>query len=276
MGSKVWQATVKQALRFSGVGLHSGRPCSIELLPSPAGTGIYFGSSQKNERNAGVMADYRLVEHGSPLCTELRDPGKQSESGVGIIRTVEHLMAALWASGVSNCQVVVQNDEDTPTSSASLESCELPVLDGSSIIFSDALAEQVLPQLDGHLPVVRVLRRVAVHDKEKESSAELSPFEGPAVSAPMLDLTVYVDSFSGRLPMTAKSKVQYGHTFGDMSCAQEFRAEFAAARTFAFEKEVEWLQGNGLALGGSLENAVVFKGDGSSSTLNEGGAPLRQ
>lgn len=250
------RATVARVVRFEGVGLHSGKRCRLAVKPAKSG-GIQFrvGGSDDGECRRGVLADFKHVDRSQPLCTVLRDP-----SG-GAVRTVEHLMAAIWACGISECEISVNSDG---------QGGELPILDGSSQQFCEKLACQVEPlneeQEHSRLPVIRVLRPVEVFDKEKQSFATFSPMEEG--DSPSLECAIELDDFDGRIP---PAKARYVHKFGCPASLQTFRTEVAPARTFTFEEEIAFLHQNNLALGGSLDNAVVFSGDGSTNALNKGG-----
>ena len=259
--------SVARAVRFRGVGLHSGREVQCELRPSARGA-LEFRAGGAPGGSAVLEASAACASGDSALCTELRGPGLA-------VRTVEHLLAALWAAGVASCEVALLGGAGEGPRGRALE---LPALDGSALPFSEALRGLVEPCATSAgvraVPTVRVLRRVEVVDKARGSRCELSPLAADAGEGggPTLALHVEVDTFGGRLPPSAPAVAQF--TFGAPDSAARFLAEFAAARTFGFESDAPALHARGLALGASLDNAVVFKGDGSAACLNAGGLRL--
>jgi UDP-3-O-[3-hydroxymyristoyl] N-acetylglucosamine deacetylase len=256
--------SVSRPLRFSGVGLHSGREVWCELRPSACGALAFRAGG------GAALAASAAAAGDSALCTELRGPGLA-------VRTVEHVLAALWAAGVASCDVALHGGAGGDPRGRELE---LPVLDGSALPFSEALRGLVAPCSTSAgirtVPTVRVLRRVEVVDEARGSRCELSPLASDAGEGggPTLALHVEVDTFGGRLPPSAPAVAQF--TFGAPESAERFLAEFAAARTFGFESDAPMLRARGLALGASLDNAVVFKGDGSATCLNAGGLRLAE
>ena len=213
------QHTLKTAISCLGTGLHSGRPVRFSLLPALPDTGIVF---RRTDLGIDIPARHDRVSD-TRLCTRIAHPDRP-EACVG---TVEHVMAALAATGVDNAVVAV----DGP---------EIPVLDGSSAPFL------FLIDCAGRLPqaapreVIEVLRTVSV--SMGEAFAELRP--GGAT----LDLALSID-FSARA---------IGRQALSLSLSEQgFRRELAGARTFTMLHEIEAMQAAGLALGGNLDNAVV-------------------
>jgi UDP-3-O-[3-hydroxymyristoyl] N-acetylglucosamine deacetylase len=218
------QQTLKAPIDCVGVGLHSGRKTSLALHPAPIGTGIVF--RRVDLGGVAIPARYDLVED-TRLCTVLALPD-QPEARVA---TVEHVMAALAGCGVTNAIVEV----DGP---------ELPILDGSAASFVFLIdCAGILPQT-AVAPVIEVLRTVRVTQGEGDNTAfaELRP------SPHGLDMAVSIDFGAAAIGRQALSL---------RVSAESFRAELARARTFTLASEVAALQAGGLALGGSLENAVV-------------------
>mmetsp|Transcript_13624 Transcript_13624/g.43540 ORF Transcript_13624/g.43540 Transcript_13624/m.43540 type:complete len:315 (+) Transcript_13624:60-1004(+) len=245
------QATLRRAARFSGIGLHSGEACSATVAPAPVDSGIRFTLSGRDR--PPIPADFRLAKE-VPLCTELVDDTTR-------VQTIEHMMAALFALGVSNCEIALEGG------------AEVPVLDGSAFEFVDKLSPLVELQ-DASLPVVRVTREVVVEDPIRGTFAKLEPAQAMATSdPPVLDLTIELDSFDGRLPTHPEgcTTFQYTHVYGQPESALAFTSDLAPARTFGFESDIARLRQAGLAQGGSLDNAVVFRGDGTDAVLNPEG-----
>ncbi|TYZ59631.1 hypothetical protein PybrP1_006399 [[Pythium] brassicae (nom. inval.)] len=229
-----WQRTLARPAELAGVGLHSGVRVHLRLHPADANTGVVF-------RLAATGAEVRAhVSYAdatrSRLCTQL-----------GAVSTVEHLMAALAAARVTNAFVDVSGGS------------ELPILDGSSLPFADAVDVAGVHELVGDAQrALRVERPVQALLGDK--AAWLLPLPrmlGAApVAVPTLHARVQVNFAHKGLGTTERS-----FTLGADADANRaaFRAEIAPARTFTFEDEIAQLRSLGLARGGSLANAVVFR-----------------
>lgn len=224
------QNTLKAPVTFDGVGLHSGAPARMVLRPAQAGFGIRFRRTDIELGNAVIPALWDRVER-SPLCTRL-----VNEAGVSV-STVEHVMAALSGCGVNNALI----DIDGP---------EVPILDGSSAPFVRGIMARGV-QLQG-APVValEILKPVTV---EKDGArATLLPADGFEIEF-HID---FADKAIGR-----QSKVL------DMRNGA-FARELCDSRTFCRQADVDAMHEQGLALGGTLDNAVVVDGE---EVLSPGG-----
>jgi UDP-3-O-[3-hydroxymyristoyl] N-acetylglucosamine deacetylase len=218
----VRQRTLKNAIRCSGVALHSGAAASIALLPAAAGSGIVFQRTDLPGAPAVRATWDRVVD--TCMCTTLGDGG-----GVRV-GTVEHLMAALAGCGIDNLRVEV----DGP---------EVPIMDGSAEPFVRLIEEAGVVEQESPRRVIRVLKPVAVADGKREAS--LAP-------ARRLELSVEIDFECGTVAHQAIRLDVVNGTF----CR-----ELARARTFGFLSDVARLRAAGLAKGGSLDNAIVISGD---------------
>ncbi len=217
------QRTLRSAIHCVGTGLHSGRRVHAALCPAPAGSGVVF---RRTDLGIDIPARFDCVAD-TRLCTVIVS-AEQPEARVG---TVEHLMAALSACGVDNLLV-------------ELDGPEMPVLDGSSASWLFLLDCAGFATLGAAASVIQVLRAVRVSDGE--AFAELRPGAGPG-----LDLAVSIDfnaAAIGRQALTM-SLDEY-----------RFRTGLADARTFVQAQEIAGLRAAGLAMGGTLENAVVVDG----------------
>ena len=221
------QRTVKSAICCTGTGLHSGRKVRVSLHPAAADTGIIF---RRTDLDLDLPARFDLV-CDTRLCTVLGLPG-QPDARVG---TVEHLMAALAASGIGN--VIVE-----------LDGPELPVLDGSAEPWCFLIECAGVAVLEAPLTEVEVLRPVRV--EEGEGFAELRPG-----TAGCLELSLAIEFDAVAIGRQALNMTLRGDAF----------REIARARTFAQAHEIAGLQAAGLARGGTLDNAVVVDG---ASVLN--------
>ena len=214
------QRSIKTLVRATGVGLHSGRKAQLTLRPAPPDAGILF-----RRVDLEVPIDFRIDPHlvtDTRLCTAVEKDGVK-------IATVEHLMSALAGLGIDNLYI----DLDGP---------EVPILDGSAAPFvylvqSAGIDEQNVPRR-----YIRIKRPVRVEDGDKW--AELTPHEG-------FKLTFKIDFDH---PVFKKSGQEICIDFAN----QSYVKEISRARTFGFMQDVEYLRSNNLALGGSLENAVVM------------------
>jgi UDP-3-O-[3-hydroxymyristoyl] N-acetylglucosamine deacetylase len=227
-------STVKQDVIFEGVGLHSGANVTLTLKPAKADHGIVFKRLDVEGKQALIPARYDLVTD-TRLGTTLTNA-----HGVSI-STVEHLMAALSGCGVDNAVVEVAG-------------AEVPIMDGSSAPFVQAIEKTGLKSLDAHRSVLKIVKPVEI--REGGSVAALLPND-ESESGFGLDITIDFNH-----PLIAKHQRHYD--FSRMN----FGAELGAARTFGFEHEVEYLRSQGLARGGSLENAIVV---GKEAILNPEG-----
>ncbi len=229
------QTTIRREVELSGKGVHSGAPVSVVLHPAEADTGLRFLASKRGRIIADIPAEIGNVKNLT-LCTVLGD-----EAGTSI-STVEHLLAALRGLGVDNCYVEV-------------DSKEIPIMDGSSAAFVDAIDEVGIKELAEPRRFIKILKPVRV--EEGACWGELSPYTGFH-----LDVEIDFDS-----PVIGRQRLAL-----DMSPGA-FRNELSRARTFGFMCDVEKLWKAGLALGASLENTVAI---GEGRILNTDGLRFPQ
>jgi UDP-3-O-[3-hydroxymyristoyl] N-acetylglucosamine deacetylase len=240
-GSSLWtQRTLKSRIPCVGIGVHSGRRVSLTLLPAPAGHGIVF---RRIDLNRDIPATYdRVVD--TRLCTMIGD-------GAARVGTIEHLMAALAGAGVDNVLIEV----DGP---------EVPIMDGSAAPFAFLLECAGVVALNTPRRVIEIRRTVRVTDGA--AFAELRPFDAAErgrMAIPTLDLEVSIDF----------ADLAIGRQSTSLRLSPEtFREAVASARTFALASEVDRLREQGLARGGSLDNAIVVDG---AKVLNPGGLRMK-
>jgi len=224
------QHTVRNTIEFSGIGLHTGRPVNVRIKPSDADTGIRF--LRKDLPGSPFI---KAVSENVVSTSYATTIGKKGAS----VSTIEHLMAAFYGLGVDNAIV-------------ELDGPEVPIMDGSAIHFIEMIESTglaALPALRQHLVVKKPIR-VAEDDKY-------------IYLLPADDMEFTID-YSIDFAHTFLNKQSFARLFS----RDIFMNEIASARTFGFLKDVEALRANGLARGGSLENAIVISED---SILNEGG-----
>ncbi len=224
------QRTLKNVIRATGVGLHSGKKVYMTLRPAPVDTGIVFVRTDLDpEVQIPARAD-NVTD--TTLCTALSAGGAK-------VATVEHLMSALAGLGIDNAYV-------------DLSAAEVPIMDGSAgpfvfLIQSAGISEQNAPK-----KFIRVKREITVRDGDKE--ATFRPHQGFKVAF-SIDFDHPV--FEGQ---TQTATVDFSTT--------SFVKEVSRARTFGFMRDLEYLRSNNLALGGSLDNAIVVD---DYRIVNEGG-----
>jgi UDP-3-O-[3-hydroxymyristoyl] N-acetylglucosamine deacetylase len=218
------QNTLKSAAVFEGRGLHSGKPVRLVVRPASANFGIWFKRVDVEGRDSMISAQWDQVVP-SRLCTLIRN-----EAGVEV-STIEHIMAALAGCAVHNALIEI----DGP---------EVPILDGSAVPFVQGfLARGLIEQL-ATVRAIKVLKTVEVHDGD--AIARLEP-------ADMLEIDFQID-FADRAIGRQEKSLNLSNG--------AFVRELCDSRTFCRQSDVEAMQANGLALGGTPgENAVVFDGD---------------
>ena len=217
------QTTIKGPVTFSGVGLHSGARVSMTVRPASANHGIWFHRSDVAARDAMVPAHYLSVSV-SKLCTVV-----QNAAGVQV-STIEHIMAALAGCGIHNALI-------------DIDGSEVPILDGSALAFVSAILSKGVRQLDEPLRCFEVLRAVEIRDGA--AFARLEPAE-------TLEIDFRIDFTASAIGRQAKSLALANGAFV---------RELSDSRTFCLQSDVDAMRSNGLALGGSYDNAVVVEGD---------------
>lgn len=224
------QTTLQHDVTFTGIGLHTGQSATVVLHPARAGHGIVFRRMDLTDREALIPArwDHVII---SPLNTRIENFGGVSVS------TIEHLMAALAGCGVHNALI----DIDGP---------EVPILDGSAADFVRGIIGAGLVDLAAPLFAIEVLQTVTA--EQGDAFARLSP-------ARTLHIDFTIDFADAAI----------GHQAKELNMANgSFVRELCDSRTFCRQSDVAAMQAAGLALGGTLLNAVVFDGD---TVLSPGG-----
>ena len=228
------RTTVAPAI-IAGVGVHTGDRVRLAVRPAPVGTGIVFVRTDIKDR------DNRIPVSGEAVVDARLNTKVQNAAGVSL-STIEHLMAAFAALGVSNAVVEV----DGP---------ELPILDGSALQFVQLLDRAGFRRQEAPVRYIEILEPIRVRVGDK--TAALLP----------------CDRYEMRFEIDFDTPVIGNQVVDFVVDEQTFRDEIMAARTFGFAHEVEALRQAGLARGGSLENAVVIDGD---QILNPGGLRMER
>jgi len=219
------QRTIRKEICTTGVGLHSGKRVYMNLKPAPINTGVVFIRNDLSPKTI-IKADASLV-HDTLLCTAL-----VGDNGVRV-STIEHLSAALSALGIDNIFV-------------ELDSSEVPVMDGSSHPFLYLLISAGIKEQKALKKFIKIKETVRVEDGDKW--AELSP---AIWGKPGFRLSLEIDFDQPAISRTNQS-VSIELT------ANNFAKNISRARTFGFMKDIEMLRAKNLALGGTLDNAVVI------------------
>ena len=228
------RTTVAPAI-IAGVGVHTGDRVRLAVRPAAEGTGIVFVRTDITDR------DNRIPVSGEAVVDARLNTMIENAAGVRL-STIEHLMAALCALGVSNAVVEV----DGP---------ELPILDGSALPFVQLLDRAGFRRQSAPVRYIEIIEPIRVQDGDK--SAALLP----------------CDRYEMRFEIDFPTPVIGNQVVDFVVDEDTFRTEIMAARTFGFAHEVEALRQAGLARGGSLENAVVIDGD---DILNPGGLRMER
>ncbi len=213
------QRTLKNIIRATGVGLHSGEKVYLTLRPASVDTGIVFC---RTDLEPVVQIPARALNVGqTTLCTSLEKDGVR-------VDTVEHLLSAMAGLGIDNAYVDVTAHE-------------VPIMDGSAGPFVFLLQSAGIEEQDAPKRFIRIKKKVTV--EENGVSATFLPFNGFKVTF-SIDFDHPV--FHG---LTQQASINFSST--------SFVKEVSRARTFGFMKDIEYLRSQNLALGGSVDNAIV-------------------
>ncbi|MEO1265621.1 MAG: UDP-3-O-acyl-N-acetylglucosamine deacetylase, partial [Pseudomonadota bacterium] len=224
------QTTIAREIQLNGTGVHSGAPVSLVLHPAGVDVGLRFLVTRRGQIIAEIPAHVQCVKNLT-LCTVIGD-----EDGT-TVGTVEHLLAAIRGMGIDNCIIEIEGKE-------------VPIMDGSSSVFVDAIEAAGVKTLSAPRRFLKVLKPVRV--ETDTCWGEIVPHHGFR-----LETEIAFDT-----PVIGRQRLAMELT------PDSFRDELKAARTFGFMADVEKLWKCGLALGASLDNSVAIEDD---KVLNEGG-----
>ena len=216
--SNVYQTTVNQAVKFEGIGLHTGLNSMIKILPAKANAGILFKRVDLKENNI-IEASYLNV-NSTKLCTTL-----ENKFGVKV-STVEHLLAALFVAKIDNAIIEINNQE-------------VPIMDGSSKDFIDALEKTEKINLNNKKNYFKILKKVELSDGKRKISIEPSDF------------------FEVDYQLQYENKI-IGQQRNVINFNNDNLEDIIQSRTFCLLKDIEKIKELGLAKGGSLDNAIVI------------------
>ncbi len=213
------QRTLKNMICATGVGLHSGEKIYLTLKPAPVDTGIVF---VRTDLDPVVEIPGRAVNVGfTTLCTSVQNNGVR-------VDTVEHLMSALAGLGIDNAYVEVSAHE-------------VPIMDGSAGPFVFLLQSAGIEEQNAAKKFIRIKKKVTVREGDKY--ATFIPYDGFKVGFTIdFDHPVFHHQVQ-------KASIDFSST--------SFVKEVSRARTFGFMRDIEYLRSHNLALGGSVDNAIV-------------------
>jgi UDP-3-O-[3-hydroxymyristoyl] N-acetylglucosamine deacetylase len=224
------EKTIQTPVGCSGVALHSGVDVALRLLPAKIGSGIVLRRTDIANGGSIIPVSWKNVV-SSQLATTIGN-----DHGV-TVSTIEHLMAALAGCEIDNVVIEV----DGP---------ELPIMDGSAAPFVNLIEKSGVVEQDAPRRAIKILSPITVEDNEK--SLSLIPADGFSIS-------FEIDFNKSSLARQHLAIVPVNGTF---------KSDIAKARTFGFAEDVDRMRNAGLALGGSLDNAIVISGN---QVLNQGG-----
>ncbi|ULJ72870.1 UDP-3-O-acyl-N-acetylglucosamine deacetylase [Rhizobium gallicum] len=223
IGMLGFQTTVSRPVTLSGTGVHSGAEVTITFNPAEVDTGVVFHRMHDD----GSVTELRAVSAqvgSTDLCTVLGFSPAHS------VATIEHVMAALYALGLDNVVIEVYG-------------AEMPIMDGSSAPFIEAIEQIGLVSLGVKRRYIRITKPVRI--EHGGSWSEFRPYDG----------TRFEVEIDFECPLIGHQKWE-----GNLTAAT-FKSDLSRARTFGFMRDVERLWASGHALGSSLENSVVISDD---------------
>ena len=214
------QKTVKKKVSFTGIGLHSGKQVKICIKPSEPNTGIVFKRIDLKENNL-IYPNFMNVSNTSLNTTISNNHGVK-------VSTIEHLMGALFGMGIDNALVEIDNEE-------------IPILDGSAKFFIDEILLAGLESSNQPIKIIKINQKVEFKNGEKFISIEPSK------------LSLDID-----FQLKYKNKI-IGNQRNRINVYEDDLTDIFNSRTFCLYEDIQTIKKNGLAKGGSLENAIVVK-----------------
>ena len=223
------QKTINKPIKLKGVGLHNGIIADLVIKPADENFGIKF-CRVDIDKNDLISADFKNVIEPI-LCTKI-----SNKNGI-FVSTVEHLMAAFFGEGIDNALVEI-------------DSSEVPILDGSASEFVDAIRSVGLKEQKELRKFIKVLQKVEVKEGSKYISIE--PLDNDLI----VDFEIVYSN-----PLIRTRRKEFKLSDGDLT-------NIYNSRTFCLYEDIDFIKSQGLAKGGSLENAIVVKGN---EILNDDG-----
>jgi UDP-3-O-[3-hydroxymyristoyl] N-acetylglucosamine deacetylase len=211
-----FQKTIKKEILLSGVGIHTGKQINLRLIPAQRDTGIVF---YRKDKELSIKAKLPFVVD-TLFATTIGIDGIK-------IRTVEHLLATIYALGITNILIEIDGSE-------------VPVFDGSALKFADAITKTGIAKQGKTMRILKITKPLVY--EESHVCIVAKPYKGFRIS--------YKIFYQHPLIMEQSLSLEINE--------QTFIREIAPARTFGFLKDLTYLFKNGFAKGGSLENAIVL------------------
>ena len=216
------QKTIKKPVKFSGVGLHNGKLTNLIIKPSDPNSGIVFKRVDLDSNNI-IYPNFSNVSNTSLNTTISNDHGVK-------VSTIEHLMGALFGLGVDNALLEIDNDE-------------VPILDGSAKIYVEKIKKVGIEKSEVPIKIIKILNTISLKEGNKTISIE------PNKISLDIDFEIkYENSF-------------IGNQRNQIKVYEDDLSNIYNSRTFCLFEDIEKLKKMNLAKGGSLENAIVVKGD---------------
>ncbi|KXS49690.1 UDP-3-O-acyl-N-acetylglucosamine deacetylase [Halanaerobium congolense] len=216
------QQTLKKEIVVQGISLHSGKDAEIRLIPAAENTGIVFYRADLDKKikiSAEPASVVNLIRNTTIGSKEIKEAK---------ISTIEHLMAAIWGSGIDNLEIEVSGPE-------------IPVIDGSAFPYYQEMIKSGLKKQQAKRKVYQI--EETIFAREEDSYIAILPYDGFKIS-----YTLDYDH-----PVIGSSYFEFD------AAKMNFAEEISKARTFGFAFEIEKLHEQGLALGGSLDNAILIE-----------------
>ena len=223
------QKTLGSPISFNGIGLHSGKPANLTIKPSDPDTGIIFKRVDLKSDNL-IYPNFENVSNTSLNTTISNDNGVK-------VSTIEHLMGALFCLGVDNALIEIDNEE-------------VPILDGSAKAFIEKISLDKLKTTNKPIKIIKINNKVEFNHGDRFISIEPSKLS--------LDIEFEL-KYKNNIIGNQKNKINV--------YADDLK-EVLNSRTFCLYEDIEMIKKNGLAKGGSLDNAIVVKDD---CVLNDDG-----
>ena len=214
------QKTIKNKVSFNGIGLHSGKQVKICIKPSEPNTGIIFKRVDLKENNL-IHPNFLNVSNTALNTTISNDYGVR-------VSTIEHLMGALFGMGIDNALIEINNEE-------------VPILDGSAKLFIDRILSVGLESSNQPIKIIKINQKVEFKSGEKFISIEPSK------------LSLDID-----FQLKYQNKI-IGDQRNRVNVYEDDLTDIFNSRTFCLYEDIQIIKSNGLAKGGSLENAIVVK-----------------
>jgi len=224
------QKTIKSPIQLQGTGLHNGLKVTLCLKPAEVNSGILFKRTDIKNTSNTIQANYKNVS-STMLCTKIKNSTEVS------VATIEHLMAAFYGEGIDNVLVEI-------------DSSEVPIMDGSAFDFVEAIRSVGIQEQSCSKKFIKVLKKIEVKDGAKRISIE--PLEKDLI----IDFEIVYKN-----PLIRTRRKEFKLSNGDLTSIYN-------SRTFCLYEDIDQIKSQGLAKGGSLENAIVVK---ENKILNENG-----